>query len=35
MTIYGYYHICAINNWEKIVNEQVRTIIDSGLVKEC
>lgn len=29
--VHGFLHICTINNWEKVVDDQLRIIIDSGL----
>jgi hypothetical protein len=31
MKILGFYHICMINNWEAIVSEQVKSIVQHGL----
>lgn len=31
MKIYGFYHICLINDWELIVKEQIDLIVKSGL----
>ena len=31
MAIYGFYHICTINHWQQVVNEQIKKIISSGL----
>jgi hypothetical protein len=32
MKIYGYYHICAINNYYDIVKDQLQSIYHSGLI---
>jgi hypothetical protein len=29
--VFGFYHICAINRWEEVVNDQLQSIIKSGL----
>jgi len=34
MKIYGFYHICTINNWKEIVQEQLCKIVKSGLYDE-
>lgn len=33
--IYGFYHICTVGKWEEIVNDQVKTILNSGLYDKC
>jgi len=34
MVIYGFYHICLINDWSEVVNEQINKLIDSGLYEK-
>lgn len=29
--IYGFYHVCLINNWREIVQEQIAYLVSSGL----
>lgn len=31
--IFGYYHVCAINGYEKVVEEQIADLINSGLYR--
>lgn len=31
--IFGYYHVCAINGYEKVVKEQLEELINSGLYR--
>lgn len=31
MDIKGFYHICFINNWQTVVDEQIKKIVSSGL----
>lgn len=33
-SIYGYYHVCMINHWAEIVQEQIALIVDSGLYSQ-
>lgn len=32
--IYGYFHICAINNYMEVVKDQVKALEDSGLMEK-
>ena len=35
MTIDIYWHICQLSNWKRIIEEQYKTISDSGLIEKC
>lgn len=33
--VYGFMHICMINHYKEIIEEQIKLMVDSGLYEKC